>query len=112
MPARYCFRCPSYGCPGTMTTSLEPPHCDHGPMTRDYRAEGVSVSGAVSALKAEREGAGLDEVKRLMLPSNKDFVGPGDPDGTKGMRQWRDDHQPKAGNTRPSWPGEVERKVF
>jgi hypothetical protein len=111
--ATYCYRCPDCGAQTTSphrSMSVYVCYCG-GAWKRDYRAENVGVS--VADLKAARNGTGgLEEVSRLMLPTNKDFIEPGDPDGTKGMRQWRDDHQPKAGNNNPLWPGEVERKVF
>jgi hypothetical protein len=83
--------------------------CGSFSIARDWRSEGVGV--AVANLKADRERGGEAD-KRLFLPHNDDFKGPDDPDGTKGMREWRDNHQPKAGNKRPDWPGTVERKVM
>lgn len=79
-------------------------------LKRDWRGEAVGVN--VGNLKREREGGGKEAQKRLFLPSNDDFKGPGDPDGTKGMREWRDTHQPRPSNTKPDWPGHVEKKVY
>jgi hypothetical protein len=79
-------------------------------MKRNYRAESVGVN--VQQLKNERELGGREGYKRLFLPSNDEFKGPGDPDGTKGMRKWREEHQPKPGNKTPDWPGTVDKKVM
>lgn len=77
-------------------------------MLRDYKAEGVGIG---SGVRVSRDGLVSDQA-RLFLPTNDDFKGPGDPDGTKGMAQWRESHAPRPGNKKPFWPGEVERKVF
>jgi hypothetical protein len=116
--ATYCFRCPECGTPFTDSTNevtitcYGPEEWNHAPVEarRDYRAENVGV--AVEQLKQERELGGRDAYKRLFLPHNDDFKGPGDPDGTKGMREWRETHQPKAGNKSPDWPGHVEKQVM
>jgi hypothetical protein len=113
--ALYVFKCQSCSLRAETTDRLAVITCelgdgDHGQMVRDYRAEGVGV--AVQQLKNEREAGGTKAHDALFLPTNKDFAGPGDPDGTKGMRQWRDTHQPKAGNSKPRWPGEVDKKVW
>lgn len=79
-------------------------------MVRDYRAENVGI--AVQQLKDERSAGGREGYDRMFLPSNDDFKGPGDPDGTSGMRAWRDQHEPKDTNKKPRWPGSVERKVM
>lgn len=110
--ATYCFRCRDCG-QRTASDSREvgslPAAAEHA-WARDYRSENVGV--AVQQLKNEREHGGTKGYDSLFLPTNKDFAGPGDPDGTKGMRQWRDEHQPKAGNKNPRWPGEVEKRTF
>lgn len=109
--ATYCFRCP--GC-GRSRTSNNREFLQCGKCwlydVRDYRTEGVGV--AVAGLKLEREEGGQAALARYMLPHNDDFKSPEDPDGTKGMREWRENHQPKAGNSKPYWPGEVEKKVM
>lgn len=85
-------------------------------MMRDYRAEGVSATGMV-ALKQERE-LNFKERAHDVLPSNDDFASPEDPDGKKGMRAWRESvvpyqgHGDREANTKPFWPGEVEKKVM
>lgn len=77
-------------------------------MARDYAAENVGV--AVAELKRDREARG-DEA-RILLPTNEEFASAKDPEGTKGMRAWREAHEPKTVNKRPKWPGEVEKKVM
>ena len=74
-------------------------------MTRDYRRDGLQLS--IAGLKASnRVGHNRD----LFLPDTKYFESPADPDGTKGMRKWNSEHEPKghAGRTRP---GVRESKV-
>lgn len=107
--ATYCFRCPVGH--KLQLNDRDVPACGCGrALQRDYRAESVGV--AVTALRNEREHGGREGVKNLFLPTNRDFAGPGDPDGSAGMREWRDTHQPKAGNKNPDWPGSVEKKVW
>lgn len=107
--ATYCFRCPECN-ERFQVSSRDTRECSQGhEMVRDYQAENVGVQ--VAALKTERE-EGKEGLKRLFLPHNDDFKGPGDPDGTAGMRQWRETHQPKAGNKNPAWPGHVDKKVW
>jgi len=78
------------------------------PMRRDYGAEGVGLG---SGVKVSRDGLVADQAA-LFLPSNKDYAGPGDPDGNKGMRKWRDSHGPRDTNSKPHWPGQVNKEVF
>lgn len=113
----FCFKCRACGNRGAFGYyPTEPVYCGghSGPMTdfpmvRDYRAEAVGIN--TGNLRALREH-GLAERLAKTLPTNVDFAGPGDPDGKKGMRAWRDEHEPRPSNKRPAWPGEVERKVF
>lgn len=58
--------------------------------TRFYRAEGKRLNG-MAQMKMERDPS-YDPT--LFLPTKKDFAGPGDPDGEKGMNQWMEDHRP------------------
>jgi hypothetical protein len=88
----------------------EPCTCGEGAIVRDYRAENVGVVG-LELMKAEREAGSKEAYDRLFLPHNDDFKGPGDPDGTIGMRAWRDNHQPRPSNHAPRWPGTVEKLV-
>jgi hypothetical protein len=109
--ATYVFRCDSCRTRWELTDRDAPGCFNCGArLVRDYRAENVGV--AVESLKQERENGGKEGLKRLFLPHNDDFKGPGDPDGTKGMREWRETHQPKAGNKSPDWPGHVEKQVM
>jgi len=110
--ATYCFRCRNCGAVTTASTqSMGQYVCYCGSSwVRDYRAENVGV--AVQMLKDEREAGGRAGYDNLFLPNNDDFKGKGDPDGTKGMRNWRETHQPKDTNHKPRWPGTVEKKVM
>lgn len=75
---------------------------------RDYRTEGVGVG---SGVRVSRDGLIADQA-RDFLPTNEEMAGPGDPDGTTGIREWREQHAPQDDNTKPYWPGTVERKVY
>jgi len=115
----YCYRCPKCGRQSEAYSRDEDLVC--GPclvnsgrdeaetsvvvyLNRDYQAESVGI--AMAQLKREREHS-KEEYMAKFLPSNKDFAGPNDPDGKKGMRQWREEHNPKSDNKKPWWPGEV-----
>jgi hypothetical protein len=76
---------------------------------RDYRAENVSM--ATVQLQRERERGGSSAVRDLFLPTAKELAGPGDPDGSKAIRDWNDNHEPRAGNKRPMRP-ESPKQVF
>ena len=111
--ATYCFRCTNCGATGSFASREVPEwcgYCETASVIRDYRAENVGV--AVVGLQREREVGGSEAMKRLFLPHNDDFKGPGDPDGVKGMREWRENNQPAGSNKRPHWPGDVEKKVM
>lgn len=109
----YCFKCPQCG------YWLETPIRDPAPtcasdahdleytMRRDYRAEGVGLG---SGIKVSRDGTVLDQA-RLFLPDNDEFAGPGDPDGTKGAREWLESHQPKESKGHNPLL-EIERRSF
>jgi len=108
--ATYVFRCPecstsyevaSRSVPGCYTCGAE--------LKRDYRAEAVGI--AIGQLKAEREHS-KEERMATMLPTNEGLAGPGDPDGTKGIRKWREQFSPADDNKKPWYPGTVEKKVF
>lgn len=104
--AIYCFKCPQCG---TSFESIhrEARHCNV-PGLRDYRAEAVGIG---SGVRVSRDGTRMDQA-RLFLPDNKDFAGPGDPDGTKGMRDWHEKFEPRSDNPSPVVPGRIERKTF
>lgn len=108
--ATYCFTCPTCGTTReTVSREVQvcPQLCDE--MVRDYRAESVGVS--IRNLRQEREHT-VAERAAGMLPSNEDYKSASDPDGTKGIREWRETHNPAPGNKRPYWPGSVEKKTF
>ncbi len=68
--------------------------------------------GIGSGVRVSRDGTARD-MGELFLPSNEEFAGPGDPDGTKGLRQWHETHQPKEGaGNRALVPGRVDRRSF
>lgn len=93
----YCFRCP--GC-GVRFEDHDPdlvrscPACGGGPVVRDYRAEGFSLGSGTRSF--DTRAMSHEEVARLFLPTTDDFKGPDDPDGTKGLRKWREEHAPKS----------------
>ena len=107
---RFCFRCTECGA-AFETTSRETPMHDcsgGGNVIRDYRAEAVGLG---SGVKVSRDGTIADQ-KKLFLPDNDEFKGPGDPDGKKGMRAWHEQFAPKADNPNPVNVGEIEKRVF
>lgn len=78
-------------------------------MVRDYRAEAVGIGEGV---RVSRTGTNIEQA-RLVLPNNGDFAGPGDPDGTKGMREWHDTHEPKTqAAARAQAPGRISKRSF
>jgi len=78
-------------------------------MRRDYQIEGVGLG---SGVKVSRNGTDHERAK-LFLPDNDEYAGPGDPDGTIGMRNWMDTHQPQVpGGDFSMVPGTIERKSF
>ena len=81
------------------------------PLHRNYASENAGFKGLWD-MKKEREAGGKSNAAKLFLPTNDDFADEGDPDGKKGVREWREAHQPDDTNKRPHWPGEVEKKVF
>lgn len=108
--ATYCFKCPECGAPYT-GSSVELPgiciDCKVG-LLRDYRAE--SVGFATASLAHERE-FGMKSHQSQFLPTAKDYEGPSDPDGQKGLRAWRESVTPKPENKRPVNVG-LDKKVW
>jgi len=111
----YCFKCPN--CGAKYESSYRTAYCTECgdgevvifEMVRDYRAELVGVGTGV---RVSRDGT-ESEIAALFLPDNDEFVGPGDPDGTKGMRKWHETHQPKEGaGDRSMVPGRITRRSF
>jgi len=84
------------------------PGCGRG-LYRRYRDEGVGLG---SGVKVSRDGTARD-MGELFLPDNSEFAGPDDPDGTKGLREWHDTHQPKEGaGDRSLVPGRIDKRSF
>jgi len=105
----FCFKCKTCGERWDSTQQLG--HlCPGSPdVVRDYRAEMVGVGTGV---RVSRDGT-ESEIAALFLPDNDEFAGPGDPDGTKGMRKWHETHQPKEGaGDRSMVPGRITRRSF
>jgi len=48
----------------------------------------------------------------MFLPTAKEMAGPGDPDGSKGLRTWADEHDPKPGNKKPSYPAGIPKRSY
>jgi hypothetical protein len=114
--ATFCFKCDGAHDPGcTVGVDLLVP--DASAMNkgrphhfvRDYRRENAGV--LTLQLKRERETGGSSAVRDLFLPKASDYASPSDPDGSKGIRQWNDEHVPGNGNKRPLRP-ESPRKVW
>lgn len=114
MPAVYMFKCKTCG---TKHASFSPEpsslglctHCASGQIVRDYRAEGVTP--ATAGLKREREGKDNAWFRDNFLPTADDYKSPEDPDGSKGLKQWNDEHIPADGNKHPVRP-EIPKQVF
>lgn len=102
----YCFRCKECG----LTLEKQDrtaPHClhNHGEMIRDYRAEGVAVDAAVSAINRDMKSS---DTRDLFLPTRKDFErkhghkGEGAVDAA--VKTWNETHEnptPGSGKYRP-----------
>lgn len=108
----YCWTCRECGESET-TNERTPPLHVHGDcdfvLARNYRQESVGV--AVGTLKRERERGGSGAIRDTFLPTAADYAGPGDPDGSKGIREWNDTHDPRPGNSKPLRP-ESPRKSW
>lgn len=112
--ATYCHSCKNCGYSvqlvGIQVWGDSPcPACGVDAMRRDYRAEGVGVQ--VVQLQRERERGGRAAVRDTFLPTAKDFESPGDPDGSKGIRNWAEEHGPREGNTKPLYP-DIPKRSF
>lgn len=108
----YCFKCRACGYQLTHSSrevrEVACAECGATALVRDYRAEAVGVG---SGVRVSRDGTVRDQA-HLFLPDNNDFKGPGDPDGTKGMRKWHERYQPAPGNKNPVMVGEIDKRVF
>ncbi len=89
---RYIFTCRPCALDVEVSAREPVPVCKlHGRMVRNYRAEGVMPGKGVYASREMDHW----EATRLFLPTTDDFKGPDDPDGTKGLRKWREEHGPR-----------------
>jgi len=100
--AAYSWYCPEGGETEVTQSPIDigpvAPECHGSPMLRDYRADSP-VFATAELRKTNRVGHDAS----LFLPDTKYFESPADPDGTKGMRKWNEEHEPKghSGRTRP-----------
>lgn len=91
----YAYRCPNGHVSeasfpmGEASDGLGCLHCG-AHATRCYSCEKKHLNGMVE-MKKERD-PGYDPT--LFLPTKKDFKGPNDPDGEKGMNAWMERHRP------------------
>lgn len=107
--ATYCFKCRECGSRFELS-SLSVPGCYQcgAPLTRDYRGEGASFNEAT--LRRTRDGNAA--YRDQFLPTMKDFESPSDPDGSKGIRKWNDEHSPhKDASGTPLRP-EIKRRSW
>ena len=70
-----------------------------GAVIRDYRAEGVGTN-----LGELRKSLHPDFHESLFLPEAKDYISKDDPDGSKGIREWNENHEPRSQNKNPRRP--------
>ena len=106
----YCFRCVE--CNELVESHSRYPYPTHacgGQLRRSWRDENVAPQ--TLQLKREREAGGRRAMRDTMLPVQKDFESPEDPDGSRGIREWADGMKPKDGNKNPLWP-DMPKKVF
>ena len=67
-------------------------HCG-SPAKRSYKDERKGISGlALDRMVDDKTRQGYDP--RMFLPTKKDFAGPTDPEGEKGMNEWMETHVP------------------
>lgn len=86
----YCFRCKVCGATNEQNTR-EQPNCHCGEvMVRDYKTELNSQTHFIPLHMSARNTSNKSD----FLPSPKDFEKPGDSDGSKGMKEWKDTHKP------------------
>jgi hypothetical protein len=81
-------------------------------MKRAYSQEGVGF--AVEGLKREREAGGPSAVRDLFLPTAAEEATPEDPDGSKAIEKWNEEHVPAETNKNPTRPERPlhSKKVF
>ena len=101
--AIFCYRCKECGT-GYEVSAPTPPiggacGCTNEPLIRDYRAEGVGTN-----LGELRKSLHPDFHESLFLPEAKDYISKDDPDGSKGIREWNENHEPRSQNKNPKRP--------
>jgi predicted RNA-binding Zn-ribbon protein involved in translation (DUF1610 family) len=106
--ATYCYRCVQ--CKQLLESSTRGeiavcPRCG-GFVARDYRSESVGVDR--TSMRPDRKDF-LREQAALFLPTAKDYAGPDDPDGMKGLKAWQDEMGPRPSNTKPAWPTDLAK---
>lgn len=107
----YCWKCPT--CGQRFTTQRlglnedTHPGCE-APIVRDYRAEGASFNEAT--LRRTRDGNRA--YRDMFLPTAKDFESPSDPDGSKGIRKWNDEHTPHSDASGTPLRPEIKRRSW
>ena len=100
--AIFCYRCKECG---TSQESTAPAYavllqcCGSPRVIRDYRAEGVGTN-----LGELRKSLHPDFHESLFLPEAKDYISKDDPDGSKGIRNWNENHEPRSQNKNPKRP--------
>jgi hypothetical protein len=98
----YCYKCPNcetrfeHGAHGL---DMECWVCQEDSFIRDYKSERVGAN-----LRHLRISSAPGYSDDLILPTAKDYESPTDPDGSKGIKQWREEHIPAPGNKNPKWP--------
>jgi hypothetical protein len=83
--------------------------CPEGTLRRDWKAEGVGIGPGVRESNVELTASGYRD---LFLPTEADLSSADDPDGVKGMQEWMEEHEPKAGNKRPILPERTKTNFF
>ena len=93
--ATYLFVCRNCGTPFSANTRdpQMPFCCDEPTLRRDYRGESVGFS--IAGMKREREHGSATELRDLFLETAEEAAGPGDPDGSKAIREWNETHEPR-----------------
>lgn len=105
----YCFICPECGYRVESTVRDPAPGClSHDVfMRRDYQTERAGIG---SGVRVSRDGTNRDQAD-IFLPTARELASPDDPDGSKGIKKWNDEHDPKPGNSAPVRP-QGKKEVF
>lgn len=107
----YCYRCK------TCDARFQRPynvtgHCNGlDDVVRDYRAENVGME--VAGLRRLRDNGGTEKGYRdQFLPTAKDYESPSDPDGSKGIRKWNDEHSPHSSASGKPLRPDIKRRSW